>query len=147
VGNDQNLDLSKALEAAPKLPDSQEPSITFIGYRLTLWVLSMMIGLFVLFFIWLIVWFSTSSKSSYYRAVEQFMRKQNEAGIELTQMDLEKLQLLAEAGHKQNLELYREFHATWIDAIKLTIQTILLPILTALLGYTFGKKSNDTEDS
>lgn len=56
----------------------------------------------------------------------------------------ETLKLLSEAQTKDQqalLELRKDFFASWLELFKTVVLITIVPILTSLLGYTFGNQS------
>jgi hypothetical protein len=46
---------------------------------------------------------------------------------------------------KSILESYKEFHSFCLESLKVVLINLLLPVLTALLGYTFGVKESNSD--
>ena len=56
--------------------------------------------------------------------------------------DVERLRVLRELS-KDAREFHQSFRAFWIQAAQLVLLNLLLPVLTALLGYIFGSQQGE----
>ncbi|MBB5017979.1 hypothetical protein HNQ59_001264 [Chitinivorax tropicus] len=123
----------------------EAPPITKIGYRLSTFVLSMVIGagLLLIFMIGVQeLWIFPSQKQQLWNTITRL-----ENGPLLTTCDprceklIETTKLAIEALSKQHQEA-RQFY---LQLLQIILLNMLLPLVTALFGYIFGSKQAESK--
>ena len=134
-GSGEKVDLSQAIDVTPpEAPVAAPPAfITRAGVNLVKWLLVIISGFILLaFFSYGLEWYQVNKRMSAFEQELKNLRKGEAEGTEIA-AHLEK------AMDSVRIE-QKELKAHWIKIIQLILLNVLLPVLTALLGYIFGTR-------
>lgn len=134
-GSGEKVDLSQAIDVTPpEAPVAAPPAfITRAGVNLVKWLLVIISGFILLaFFSYGLEWHQVNKRMSAFEQELKNLRKGEAEGAGIA-AHLEK------AMDSVRIE-QKELKAHWIKIIQLILLNVLLPVLTALLGYIFGTR-------
>ena len=120
----------------PKVPVQGLPPLTAAGFTLTRWVL-ILIAAFITGAL-LLLYVRDVSYASVCAGFEALLR-------EHPQLEEQRLAIIKEI----YIDIHRrheEFRTFWLETVKVILLNVFLPVLTALLGYIFGRASLDQSD-
>jgi hypothetical protein len=132
-GSGEKVDLSQAIVVTPPEAPVAAPFITRAGVNLVKWLLVIISGFILLaFFSYGLEWYQVNKRMSAFEQELKNLRKGEAEGTGIA-THLEK------AMDSVRIE-QKELKAHWIKIIQLILLNVLLPVLTALLGYIFGTR-------
>ncbi len=132
-GSGEKVDLSHAIAVTPPEAPVAAPFITRAGVNLVKWLLVIISGFILLaFFSYGLEWYQVNKRMSAFEQELKNLRKGEAEGTGIA-THLEK------AMDSVRIE-QKELKAHWIKIIQLILLNVLLPVLTALLGYIFGTR-------
>jgi hypothetical protein len=122
-GSREKVDLSQAIDVTP--PEA--------GVNLVKWLLVIISGFILLaFFSYGLEWYQVNKRMS---AFEQELKNLRKGEAERTGIVAHLEKAMDSVRNEQ-----KELKAHWIKIIQLILLNVLLPVLTALLGYIFGTR-------
>lgn len=138
------LSLDKVFEIPS--PQVEVPRVEVIGLqqagiRLSYFMLKTLTAIIALYIVLGALGYYDVGRSSFEAILE------TRQATTLTQEQVTQLAKLAAEEHARIMERQKAFLEMWLESAKLILQLILVPIITAILGYTFGSNSNNPTGS